>query len=124
MSRGVRNVLVKDCTFIDSDVGIRFKSAMGRGGVVEEIYMENILMAGIKKECLTMTMNYVLNTVSGDDPVVRSNDPEDIPAFRNIECKECICIDPDACFTIKPMDGYPETIQDIRLIDCELGTQK
>ena len=31
---------------IDSDVGIRFKSAMGRGGVVEEIYFENILMIG------------------------------------------------------------------------------
>jgi len=45
---------MRDCTFIDSDVGIRFKSAMGRGGVVEYIYLENILMAGIQKECLTM----------------------------------------------------------------------
>jgi len=37
MSRGVRNVCVQNCTFIDSDVGVRFKSAMGRGGVVEDI---------------------------------------------------------------------------------------
>ena len=121
MSRGVRNVLVKDCTFIDSDVGIRFKSAMGRGGVVEDIYLENILMIGIKKESLTMTMNYVLNTVSGDAPVVRSTDPEDIPFFRNIELKNCICRDENARYVIQPMNGYPETIRDIRLIDCELG---
>ena len=124
MSRGVRNVLVKDCTFIDSDVGIRFKSAMGRGGVVEDIYLENILMAGIKKECLTMTMNYVLNTVSGDDPVVQSTDPEDIPYFRNIELKNCICRDDDAHYVIQPMDGHPETIKDIRLIGCGLGARK
>ena len=124
MSRGVRNVLVKDCTFIDSDVGIRFKSAMGRGGVVEEIHLEDILMIGIKKESLTMTMNYVLNTVSGDDPVVQSTDPEDIPTFRNIELKNCICRDEDAYYVIQPMSGYPETIQDIRIIDCELGVRK
>ena len=124
MSRGVRNVLVKDCTFIDSDVGIRFKSAMGRGGVVEDIYLENILMIGIKKESLTMTMNYVLNTVSGDHPVVQSTDPQDIPTFRNIELKNCICRDEDAYYVIQPMSGYPETIQDIRIIDCELGVKK
>ena len=124
MSRGVRNVLVKDCTFIDSDVGIRFKSAMGRGGIVEHIYLENILMSGIKKECLTMTMNYVLNTVSGDDPVVQSDDPEDIPTFRNIELKNCICIDEDAHYVIQPMKGYPETIQHISILDCELGVRK
>ena len=124
MSRGVRNVLVKDCTFIDSDVGIRFKSAMGRGGVVEDIYLENILMIGIKKESLTMTMNYVLNTVSGDHPVVQSTDPEDIPTFRNIELRNCICRDEDAYYVIQPMSSYPETIQDIRIIDCELGVKK
>ena len=124
MSRGVRNVLVKDCTFIDSDVGIRFKSAMGRGGIVEHIYLENILMSGIKKECLTMTMNYVLNTVSGDDPVVQSDDPEDIPTFRNIELKNCICRDKDAHYVIQPMKGYPETIQSIRILDSELGVRK
>ena len=124
MSRGVRNVLVKDCTFIDSDVGIRFKSAMGRGGVVEDIYLEDILMIGIKKESLTMTMNYVLNTVSGDHPVVQSTDPQDIPTFRNIELKNCICRDEDAYYVIQPMSGYPDTIQDIRIIDCELGVRK
>ena len=116
MSRGVHNVLVKDCTFIDSDVGIRFKSAMGRGGVVEDIYLEDILMIGIKKESLTMTMNYVLNTVSGDHPVVQSTDPEDIPTFRNIELRNCICRDEDAYYVIQPMSGYPDTIQDIRIM--------
>ena len=59
MSRGVRNVLVKNCTFIDSDVGVRFKSAMGRGGVVEEIYMEDIQMVNIKEQPVIITMDSV-----------------------------------------------------------------
>ena len=71
-----------------------------------------------------MTMNYVLNTVSGDDPVVQSNDPEDIPTFRDIELKNCICIDKDAHYVIQPMKGYPETIRNIRIQACELGERK
>ena len=34
MSGGVRNVRVNNCTFIGTDVGLRFKSTRGRGGVV------------------------------------------------------------------------------------------
>ena len=124
MSRGVRNVLVKNCSFTDSDVGIRFKSALGRGGVVEDIYMEDILMTDIKNDCLTMTMNYVLNSVNRNDPVSNSTDPEDIPFFQNIECRNCICLDPGAYHTIKPLSGYPDTIRDIRFIDCVLGRKK
>jgi len=32
MSGGVRNVYVADCTFLGTDVGLRFKSTRGRGG--------------------------------------------------------------------------------------------
>lgn len=35
MSRGVRDILVENCTFVGTDVGVRMKSALGRGGVVE-----------------------------------------------------------------------------------------
>ncbi|MDR0712061.1 MAG: glycoside hydrolase family 28 protein, partial [Prevotellaceae bacterium] len=34
MSGGVKNVKVSDCTFLGTDVGLRFKSTRGRGGVV------------------------------------------------------------------------------------------
>ena len=42
MSGGVKNVYVTDCTFLGTDVGLRFKSTRGRGGVVEGIYIHNI----------------------------------------------------------------------------------
>ncbi len=37
MSGGVRNILVERCTFLGTDVGLRFKTTRGRGGVVEKI---------------------------------------------------------------------------------------
>ena len=36
MSGGVRNVVVRRCTFLGTDLGIRFKTTRGRGGVVEK----------------------------------------------------------------------------------------
>lgn len=50
MSRGVKDILVENCTFIGTDVGVRIKSALGRGGVVENITIRNIDMVNIKGE--------------------------------------------------------------------------
>ena len=47
MSGGVENILVTDCRFIGTDVGLRFKSTRGRGGLVKDIWCRNILMKDI-----------------------------------------------------------------------------
>lgn len=120
MSRGVRNVLVKDCTFIDSDVGVRFKSAMGRGGVVENIELEDIQMAHIKGEAVILTMDYVLNRLNCDDPVLESEDPEDVPEFRNITFRRCISCGAGKPVKVQPLSGHPESIHDIVFEECDL----
>ncbi len=120
MSRGVRNVLVKNCTFIDADTGIRFKSAIGRGGVVEDIFMEDIQMVDIHKESVIISMDYVHNLMDYHDPVVQTSDPEDIPEFRNLYFKRCICPDSSARVVIRPLDGYPDSVHDIHFKDCDL----
>ena len=90
MSRGVRNVEVKNCTFIGTDVGIRFKSAIGRGGVVENITLNGIQMIDIEKEAIIFTMGYVLDYRESEEKskVIKA---EDIPYFRNITLKNIIC---------------------------------
>ncbi|HRG94080.1 MAG TPA: glycoside hydrolase family 28 protein, partial [Chitinophagaceae bacterium] len=35
MSGGARNIYVSNCTFIGADIGLRFKTTRGRGGIVE-----------------------------------------------------------------------------------------
>lgn len=117
MSRGVRNVEVTNCTFIGTDVGIRFKSAIGRGGVVEDITLDGIQMIDIEKEAIIFTMGYVLDYRESAEKsaVVKA---EDIPYFKNITLKNITCsgaeyglkaegIDLDALEIVGEHDGQP-----------------
>lgn len=91
MSGGVRNIEVRDCTFIGTDTGLRFKSTRGRGGVVENIYIKRILMKDIPAAAITFNLYY-----SGQAPIVEpgqasSFDAEEpvsvsaaTPQFKNI----------------------------------------
>jgi polygalacturonase len=45
---GVRHVRVKNCTFEDTDNGIRIKSDRGRGGRVEDIVFEDLKMTNVR----------------------------------------------------------------------------
>ena len=47
MSGGVRNVVIANCVFVGTDRGIRLKSRRGRGGVVEDIRVSNVLMEDV-----------------------------------------------------------------------------
>jgi len=90
MSRGIRNVEVKNCTFIGTDVGIRFKSAIGRGGIVEDITLDGIQMMNIEKEAIIFTMKYVLG-YSESDEKTDAIMADDIPYFRNITMRNITC---------------------------------
>ncbi|HYH02716.1 MAG TPA: glycoside hydrolase family 28 protein [Bacillota bacterium] len=46
MSGGVRNVVISNCVFEGTDRGIRIKSRRGRGGLVEDVRVDNIIIKG------------------------------------------------------------------------------
>ena len=56
MSGGAKNIWVYDCSFIGTDIGLRFKTARGRGGVVENIYVDRINMIDIPGEAILFDM--------------------------------------------------------------------
>ena len=58
MSGGVENILVENCRFIGTDVGLRFKSTRGRGGEVRDIWCRNIYMKDIVAEAVTFNLYY------------------------------------------------------------------
>lgn len=80
MSGGVNNVSVTDCQFIGTDVGLRFKSTRGRGGVVENIFIDNINMLNISGEGLLFDLYYWVKNAPTTIPPV----DETTPQFRNI----------------------------------------
>ena len=118
MSRGVRNVVVEDCTCIDIKIGIRFKSAMGRGGVVEDIHIRRMNMVDIKEKAVSITMDYVHNLMDYHDPVVQSDDPEDIPYFRNIRIEDCMCTGGKQGIVIHGLAGMPSTVRNVKIVNC------
>jgi polygalacturonase len=92
MSGGVRNISVKNCQFLGTNVGLRFKSARGRGGVVENIYISDIYMFNIVTDSFLFDLFYggksgVKTLGKGDDnsvEVEKYEVNEKTPIFRNI----------------------------------------
>ena len=76
MSSDVRKVTISNCVFDGTDRGIRIKSTRGRGGIVEEIRVSNIVMKNIQKEAIIMNLFY---SKMDPEPVT-----ERTPVFRNI----------------------------------------
>lgn len=76
MSGGVKKVTISNCIFDGTDRGIRLKSTRGRGGVVEDIRVSNIIMSNIKKEAVVLNLKY-----SRMDAEPKS---ERTPIFRNV----------------------------------------
>lgn len=87
MSGGVKNIYVDNCTFLGTDVGLRFKSTRGRGGIVENIYINNINMISIPAEPILFDLFYGGSSVKGEVPPVS----EETPRFRNIYIKNVVC---------------------------------
>ena len=98
MSGGVKNIMVENCQFLGTDVGLRFKSTRGRGGIVENIYINKVSMTDIKTDAITFNMYYGGKSVAemladGDNPDNTTKMPvtEETPIFRNIDIKNCVC---------------------------------
>ena len=114
------NVYIHDCLVneghggfvIGSEMSRGVKSALGRGGVVENITLRNIHMSEIKGEAVILTMSYVLNSLNREETIAMENE-DDIPYFRNLQMEN---IEVTGCrqFTkIEPLQGRPETIQNV-----------
>lgn len=76
MSGDVRKVTISNCVFDGTARGIRLKTMRGRGGIVEEIRVENIVMKNVGREAITLNMHY---NDSAQEPV-----SERTPRLRDI----------------------------------------
>lgn len=131
MSGGARNIHVSDCTFIGTDIGLRFKTTRGRGGVVENIYVKNIDMINIPTQTIGFNMFY-----EGASPVLEDGQKEEgnkvpektfpvteeTPIFRNIYFKNINAFNSYEAITI---NGLAEmNIKNIVIEDSQFDTKK
>jgi polygalacturonase len=117
MSGGVRNIRVNNCTFIGTDIGLRFKSTRGRGGVVEKIDISNVRMMDIGAEAINFNMYYggkspLEETTEGENAAVPPVD-DGTPQFRDIHIENVVCRGAQKAIVL---EGLPEMpIRDIDL---------
>jgi polygalacturonase len=134
MSGGARNMWVSNCTFIGTDIGLRFKTTRGRGGVVENIFIENIQMKDIPGEAILFDMYY-----AAQDPIALAGEKRELPKvetlpvteatpqFKNFVIKNVVCNGAKKGIFIR---GIPEmhvknvvleniTLQAEKGIDCQ-----
>ncbi|QSW88691.1 glycoside hydrolase family 28 protein [Flavobacterium endoglycinae] len=94
MSGGVKNLHVSNCTFMGTDVGLRFKSTRGRGGVVENIFISDVFMTDIPSQAISFDLYYggksIAETLAeGGNTKTTKLVPvnEETPQFKNISIK-------------------------------------
>lgn len=112
MSGGAKNIWVDNCTFVGTDIGLRFKTTRGRGGVVENIFISNIAMKDIIGEAILFDMYY-----AAQDPIPLAGEKreppkvqtlpvnETTPQFRNFHIKNIVCNGAEKAIFVR---GLPE----------------
>jgi polygalacturonase len=103
---GVRNVIVKNCTFENTENGLRIKSDVRRGGIVENISYSNITMSNVNP---AITLTCIYQKSSAGDAKTGSDLPADpeldaprrIPVFRNIHISNLTATCPKAAGLIQ-----------------------
>ncbi len=129
MSGGVRNMIVRNCTFQGTDVGLRFKTARGRGGMVENIWVDGITMTDIAGQAILFDMYYmakdpVPQTGESSTPPVIAAQPlnEGTPQFQHFYIKNVVCKGAETAILVR---GLPEmSIKDISLENIVIEAHK
>lgn len=124
---GVRNVTVRNCTFENTENGLRIKSDSRRGGLVENIFYENITMSNVNP-AITLTCLYQQNS-AGDarqpstmSRVMNPAGGTKIPIYRNIHIRNLTATCPQAVGLIV---GLPEScISNVVLENVHISAAK
>ena len=129
MSGGAKNIFVSDCSFIGTDIGLRFKTTRGRGGVVENIHIKNINMMEIPGEAILFDMYY-----AAVDPVPLTGEKreapkveilpvtEETPVFKNFYINNVVCDGAEKAVFVR---GLPEmSIENINLENLTIKATK
>jgi polygalacturonase len=129
MSGGVKNIEVKNCLFIGTDVGLRFKSTRGRGGIVENIYIDNICMNAIPEDALLFDLFYggkgageeTAEEIAARMGAAVPQVDETTPQFRDINIENVIC---NGAKRAIYFNGLPEMpIQNVTLRNIKMSAE-
>jgi polygalacturonase len=104
---GMHDIFVSDCVFAGTDVGLRFKSNMGRGGLVDSIFIQDIVMEKIVREAVLFD-TYYQDVPAG--ATRRTETPTDkTPVFRDFYIRRIDCQGAATAISITGLPQMPIT---------------
>lgn len=113
MSGGIQDVRAEDIVAIDTESGVRIKTAVGRGGYVKDIYVKGVTMK---------TMKYVF-WMTGDYGSHPDNnyDPNALPVIDNINYRDMVAENVTIAAKLSGISGDPFTGICISNVTIELA---
>lgn len=122
---GMKNVWCTTCTFVGTDIGIRVKSGIGRGGLVHDILAENIAMREIVNEAILFETSYENITAgSAKDTVDKkvSGAAQKVPEFKDFKIRNIVCNGAKTAISITGLTEQP--VHDIRIEDSIISAKR
>ncbi|KAL5551829.1 hypothetical protein UlMin_002005 [Ulmus minor] len=101
MSGGIQDVRAEDIVAINTESGIRIKTAVGRGGFVKDIYVRGMTMHTMKW-AFWMTGNY-------GSHADKNYDPNALPVIQNINYRDMVAENVTMPARLEGIPGHPFT---------------
>lgn len=114
MSGNVHRVQAHDCTCDGTDCGIRLKSMLGRGGVVEDVWFHDFTMQRITHQAIVVDMFY---GASSAPPAGRMP-----PTFRNIRIQDVTCAGARQAVLLRGLEDPP--LRDVTLRNIAISARE
>ena len=117
---GIRRMVVRQNSFCGTDTGLRFKSAVGRGGRTGQIYISDIMMSDIKDEAIIFQCDYIDNPAGGKNKSPQQTDKDSrVPDFQDIHIERITCRGCSTGIKAKGIAGL-NCVHDIGITDCSI----
>ena len=122
---GMKRMVVRNNTFSGTDVGLRFKSALSRGGRSEQIFISHIMMNDISGEAISFQCDYVDRPAGRDNatPTYTEEQRRWAPEFQDIHISDVVCHGCKTGIVAKGITGL-DCVHDIDISNCTIVYHK
>jgi DNA sulfur modification protein DndE len=118
---GTRNISVRNCSFIGTDVGLRFKSSRTRGGLTENVYIDNIHMKDIATSAILFDSYYEDDKPEKGEVRVSAPVTDRTPQFQKFTIKNIVCNGANQAIFVQ---GLPEQfVKDIEFTNITISAK-
>ena len=122
-SGGMQRLVVRNCMFDGTDIGLRMKSAPGRGGWCEDIYCNDIVMRNIKDAAIYFESGYA-DRGAGVSATDKDNKEAFFPDWSHFTFKNITCVGAKTAVEITGLKGMPVhdlLFEDVTILNAKNG---